>query len=77
VQVYNVDFFQEKSYAFLETYLITPLSEHIIRKMRSRYHDDPAIMKALMKAERALRELKVAVAGDPRQEERFRHMYHR
>jgi hypothetical protein len=76
VQVYQVDFFQEKSYALLETYLITPLSDHVIKKMRTRYHDRPAIVKAMRKAERALNALKLAVTGDPKQEERFQRMYH-
>lgn len=67
VQVYKVDFFQEKSFAFLETYLITPLSDHVIRRMKTRYHESRGIMKALVQAERALRELELAVAGDPRQ----------
>ena len=76
MQVYKVDFFQEKSYALLETYLITPLSDHVIRRMKAKYHESGGIEKALVKAERALRELKLAVTGDPKQEERFRRMYH-
>ena len=80
VQVYQVDFFQEKSYAFLETYLITPLSDHAIRRMRAKSYEDDAIrnaiMKALRQAECALRQLKLAITGDHKQEERFRRMYH-
>lgn len=68
VQVYTVDFFDEKSYAYLETYLITPLSEHVIKKMKTKYRLHRGIMKALAKAEKALKELKLAVNGNPKRE---------
>jgi hypothetical protein len=50
-----VDFFVEKSFAHLETYLITPFTERIYDKMKNKYFRNPKILKALRNADASLR----------------------